>query len=363
MRILFDLKHPAQVHFFKHPIRILSAAGDQVLVTARAKDETTALLKALGIPYVCLSKPGKGLIGMGAEFGWRLARMLAVARQFRPDVLVARTGVTAGPVGRILGVPSIIFDDTEFARLQIGLSTPFATVVCTGLGYGGRFQGKEVRFNAPPHLACTHPSRFTPRAEVLLEHGVDARQPYVVLRLKAWQALHDWGTRAATDHEMGRLVEALSHHAKPIVSSERALPGHLQAYLNPVPVEGVHHLLAFARLYVGEGSCMAAEAACLGTPAIFLSPASRRGYLDALEKRYGHVTTVQTVSQAVERAEEWLRTDMKKQALAARDLLVRECEDPVEFTVSIIRRYGRRSRTRSGPASAYAKQEQGQWRN
>jgi predicted glycosyltransferase len=341
MRILFDLKHPAQVHFFKHPIRSLTAAGDDVLVTARAKDETTVLLGMLGIPYVCLSRPGKGLIGMGMEFGWRLARMLRVVRRFRPDVLVARTGVTVGPVGRILGVPSVIFDDTEFAGLQISLSAPFATVVCTGLGYGRRFPGKEIRFNAPPHLACTHPSRFTPRADVLRAHGVDPDQPYVVLRLKAWRALHDWGARGPTNREIGCLVEALRLHGRPIISAERALPVELQGYLNPLPVDAVHDLLAFARLYVGEGSCMAAEAACLGTPAIFLSPASRRGYLDALEQRYGHVTTVQTVSQAVERAREWLTPGMKEKALAARDRLVRECEDPVEFTMRVIRRYGR----------------------
>jgi predicted glycosyltransferase len=106
-------------------------------------------------------------------------------------------------------------------------------------------------------------------------------------------------------------------------------------------VDAVHDLLAFARLYVGEGSCMAAEAACLGTPAIFLSPASRRGYLDALEQRYGHVTTVQTVSQALQHAREWLTPGTKETALAARDRLVRECEDPVEFTMRVIRRYGR----------------------
>jgi len=341
MRILFDLKHPAQVHFFKHPIRLLTAAGDDVLVTARAKDETTALLDALGIPYVCLSRAGKGPIGMGMEFAWRLARMLRVVRRFRPDVLVARTGVTVGPVGRILGVPSVIFDDTEFAGLQISLSAPFATVVCTGLGYGRRFPGKEIRFNAPPHLACTHPSRFTPRTDVLRVHGVDPDQPYVVLRLKAWRALHDWGARGPANREIERLVEALRLHSRPIISAERALPVELQGYLNPLPVDAVHDLLAFARLYVGEGSCMAAEAACLGTPAIFLSPASRRGYLDALEQRYGHVTTVQTVSQAVEHAREWLTPGMKEKALAARDRLVRECEDPAEFTMRVIRRYGR----------------------
>ena len=38
MRVLFDLKHPAQVHFFKHAIAAFQESGDEVLITARDKD-------------------------------------------------------------------------------------------------------------------------------------------------------------------------------------------------------------------------------------------------------------------------------------------------------------------------------------
>ena len=141
---------------------------------------------------------------------------------------------------------------------------------------------------------------------------------------------------------MSRLVNVLQDYGRVIISTERPLPQDLHCYLNPLPASEVLHLLAHARLYVGEGSCMAAEAACLGTPAIFLSPASRRGYLDAMEQKYGHVTTVRDVPQAIERSKAWLTNrGMKDRALAARQRLVEESDDPLEFMLSVIQRYGR----------------------
>ena len=96
MRVLLDLKHPAQVLFFKDLVRVLRGRGDDILVTSRAKDETLELLDSLGIPHACLSGIGKGLPGMGLELVRRTARMLNIARRFRPDVLLARTGIVIG---------------------------------------------------------------------------------------------------------------------------------------------------------------------------------------------------------------------------------------------------------------------------
>ena len=341
MKILFDLKHPAQVHFFRHVIESLRTGGHEVLVTSRDKDETLALLAALGIENVCLSRMRTGLVGMGMELVLRTSRMLLLALRRRPDVLVARTGISVGIVGRLIRRPCIDFDDTEFASLQIRLSAPLATVICTGLGCARRFGRKERRFNAPPHLAYTHPSRFQPDPGRLRACGIEPDEPYVVIRLKAWRAIHDRGVEGAPDEEIVRLVRAIEEHARPVVSSERELPDELKPYTTPAGIDDSLHLLALARLYVGEGSCMAAEAACLGTPAVFLSPSSRRGYLDEIEKRYGHVTTVQTAPQAIEECRRRLVPACKAEAVAASRRLVEECDDPVGFMFDTITGCGR----------------------
>ncbi len=345
MRVLFDLKHPAQVLLFKDAIRILLGEGHRVLVTSRDKDETLALLDQLGIRHHRLSKTSRGLTGMGLELAWRTGRLLELAAQFHPQVMLAKTGISIGMVGRLLNVPTICYDDTEFASLQIALSAPFATVVCTGMGYERSFPGKEIRYDAPPHLAYTHPNRFRPDPDLLRSHGVEPDEPYAVLRLKEWQAIHDLGVKGYTQRDMIDLVEAVAERARPVISAEGAPPPELEEYVNPVPVKHVLHLLAFARLYVGEGSSMASEAACLGTPAVYLSPESRRGYLDEMERRYGHVTTVHSVRDASERSREWLADDgMKRKAADAHRRLLAECDDPVEFMLDVIRHFALRHR-------------------
>ena len=341
MRALFDINHPADVLFFEGAIRALRQRGHGVLVTSRVKDETQELLDGRGIAHTCLSRMGDGVAGMGRELVVRSLRLFRIARRFRPDVMTARTGVAMGLVGRALGVPTVAFEDTECAWLQTSLCAPFATVLCTGMGYGRRFPGKELHVEAPFQLAYTHPCRFRPDAGVLRRRGVAPGEPYVVVRVKAWRAMHDFGVRGPRDEEIAALVEALRAYGRPIISAERPLPAGLAAYENPLPPQDGLHLLAFARLYVGEGSSMAAEAACLGTPAIFLSPVSRRGYLDAIEQRYGHVTTVRTVRQATAVARRWLADPaLKGRAEQARRCLVSDCEDPGEFVPAVLLRFG-----------------------
>ena len=63
MRILFDLGHPAHVHYFKFLIRLLEKNGNQVLIVARGKDVTHRLLKNYGIPYLSRGKGSKSLLG------------------------------------------------------------------------------------------------------------------------------------------------------------------------------------------------------------------------------------------------------------------------------------------------------------
>jgi predicted glycosyltransferase len=351
MRVLFELAHPAQVQFFRPLAEALRREGDEVLAASRVKDETIEVLDALGMRHVCLSRMRAGMPAMAAELVSRTVRLIDVARRFGADVLVGKSGGCVGLAGRAVGRPVVVFEDTEIAWLQIFLSAPLATVVCTGMGYGRSFPGKQLRFDAPPQLAYTHPNRFTPDPDLLRRHGIDPDEPLIAFRIKAWGAMHDAFVRGPSDEDLLGMVESLEEYGRPVISTERPLPPALQRYASPIPPGHALDLLAFARLYVGEGSSMAAEAGCLGTPAIFISPSSRRGYLDEMEHRYGHVTTVGTPSDATERAREWLtRPDLAASGRDAARRLLADCADPVPFMLDVVRRCGQwRAVDRPGP--------------
>lgn len=339
MRVLFDLVHPAQVHFFKNAIGRLKADGHESLVVARGKDVALPLLDALMIQYDSISDKRGGALGLAQEWWLRAARLYRMAKLvFRPDVMVARVGVTAGPVGKLLGVPTVIYDDMEQARLQATVGMSFATYICTGLGYGRDFGRRQVRFAGPPVLAYLAPKYFTPDAERLRRCGVDPDDRLIFIRTVAWGASHDVGRKGSRPAELRRMVERLSKFGRVLISSEGPLPDELAAWRNPVAVEDIHHLLAFAAIALVEGGTMAAESAALGTPAVCLQ-SYNFGYLVALEKQYGLIARAGSVARALPIAEGLLELpDLRRQWAQKRDRLLAESEDVTEFQLRMIER-------------------------
>ena len=176
MRVLFDITHPANVHFFKHLIAMLQQEQHHVLVVSRNKDVTLSLLQDLNIPNLCLSEKRPGLIRAMKELVVRNLRLLRVARQFRPDVLVAASaGVSIGPVGAALGVPRLVFDQADLAYLQLALGLPFVTFICTGDGYLKDHGRRQIRFRSDSDHRPIVLHRFRGRRSVVIhrpqKHG------------------------------------------------------------------------------------------------------------------------------------------------------------------------------------------------
>lgn len=338
MKVLFDIVHPAQVHFFKNVIRLLRQRGDEVLVTARKKDIALELLEALGIECISISEKGSGIFSLAAELVVRNFRLWKIARKFRPDVMVARVGVAAGPVGKVLGIPTVVYDDMEHAKLQAAVGMTFATYICTGLGYYRDFGKRQVRFRGSPVLAYLGPKYFEPDKELLRRQGLDPDQSYIFIRTVSWGASHDVGRAGSTEKDLIRLVESLSRFGRIIISAEGPLPQPLSQYENPVGVENIHHLLAFASLCLVEGGTMAAEAAVLGTPAVCLEARDfKLGYLNALENEYGLIYQPDSFEKALEIAEELLaEQDLKQLWREKRKKMLAESDDVTRFQLDMI---------------------------
>lgn len=119
MKILVDIVHPADALFFLNPIRRWQKLGHTVSVVSRGnKDVTTDLLDALGIEHQSISNAGGNLFTLGLELVRREMALLRVARRFKPDVMCGFGGVAISHIGKLLGIPSVSFYDTERAPLQ-----------------------------------------------------------------------------------------------------------------------------------------------------------------------------------------------------------------------------------------------------
>lgn len=296
MRILVEMVHPADVHFYKHAIEIWRARGDEVLVHSRVKDCTLELLAALEIPNRSISALPRHKLGLPIELITRLGRMTHEGRRFRPDVLTGFSGVTVALAGHVLRRPSVVFYDTEIARLTNVFVYRLAGAVCTPDCYTGRVPGRHVTFPSYKELAYLHPQRFTPDPSVRDELGLDANEPFFLLRFVAWQASHDLGEQGLSSLFKQNLVTALRPYGRVFISSEVPLPESLSAYACPLPTHRLHHALALASLHVGESATMAAESAVLGVPAVYISDLGR-GYTDELDERYGLVHRFSTAEE------------------------------------------------------------------
>lgn len=337
MRVLFETVDTAHVHFFRQIARQLQHRGHDILFTARQKDITIQLLEMFDLPYRCISRRGEGLSGMAAELLARQVNLFKVVSQWKPDVIVAKNaGPAAGPVSFLKRVPFVVLEDTEHAKLQRAIGLPFATVIVTGDGYLKSHGKRQRQYRGVWPQAYLDPKYFTPQKEPLRRAGVDPDQPYMVLRTVAWEAAHDAGHRGVSRQVLEETVHRLQRYGRVLISAERPLPESLKAYANPVPVQDVHHLLAFATLYIGEGGSMAAEAAVLGTPGIFTS-VLYCGYLMALEKDYDMVYNTQTLQEGTAIAEKLLaQPDLKQQWRQKQQTLLAQSDDLCEFMIDII---------------------------
>lgn len=338
MKILIDVIHPAHVHFFKNAIKIWKEKGYGVIITAREKEMATHLLEKYELEYQLLSTMKKGILGLGRELlqhEWAVYRIL---KKEKPDVCTALGGPFIVHACKLSGIPSIVFYDTEFARLQNSITYPFADVICTPACYRDDLRKKQIRYNGYHELAYLHPNRFTPDAKVLDSIGLKEGDTFFIIRFVGWGAAHDIGESGLTLSTKIRIVRELERYGKVFISSEGELPADLKKYRSIIAPEKIHHVMAFATMLVGESATMASESAMLGVPSLFISTTGR-GYTDEQEKKYGLVFNFRDTQQneAFEKMVELLHTHNLKQVwMEKRDKMLQEKIDVTDFIVKFV---------------------------
>ena len=288
MRLLIDVLHPAHVHFFRHFLQEMGARGHDYLVLSRRKDVTTELLDAYGIAHRVISEQRPGRLRLAGELALRVGATSRSIRTFRPNVVMGLMGPSISVAARMHGVRTLVFYDNETTHRLNRIAARLANAWISPRGFRLEYGRKHLRYDGYHELAYLHPNRFTPEAGRLRAHGVDPERPFTLLRFVAWESIHDGGESGFSLEGKRRAVELLSRLGSVYISSEKPLPPEFERYRLSLPVEDIHHALAFATLVVGESSTMASEAACLGTFAGFVSK-SGRGVNDEQEARYGLV--------------------------------------------------------------------------
>ena len=111
--------------------------------------------------------------------------------------------------------------------------------------------------------------------------------PFFIMRFASLNAHHDSGIKGINTEIAQRLIDILAPHGTIYITSERPLEPQFEQYRIKINPLDMHHVMAFASLYIGDSQTMAAEAGVLGTPFVrFNDFVGRIGYLRELEDVY-----------------------------------------------------------------------------
>jgi uncharacterized protein len=341
MRILIDIGHPAHVHFYKHAAWKLIEKGHQVFFTARDKDVTVSLLKEYGFSYKILTEIGKGSLGLYKEFILREWALRKVIKEFKPDVMTELMGDFIAPLGFLLGIPTIVYTDSEPVAVDKILSYPFASALFTPTCFTNDIGKRQIRYAGYHELAYLAPKYFTPDPSVLKKINVKENEPFSVLRFVAWRASHDIGQKGFSTEVKRQVISTLEKYGRVFISSEKPLTDEFDHLRITLPPHQVHDLMYYAQLLMGDGATMATEACILGTPAVRSSSmALNMGNFVELMDRYQLVYSYYDPMEGLMKAESILSNKgSKDEWKQKRDIMLKDKIDVTALVIDSLENY------------------------
>lgn len=344
MKILINIGHPSHVHFFKNAIKKFQSKGYEIKVTAKDKDNSLYLLNNYGIKHEIAGR-SKNKISKIIEAIRRELNIYRIAKKFNPDILIGASGdFYVATTGWLLRKPSIIFEDSEVDKSIYWLCEPFATKICTPSGFTKSLNPKKhIRYEWYKELAYLHPNYFTPDDSIFQLLGLKPYEKYIIIRLVAWNAVHDIWQKGLTKEMIGKFIELSKKYGRVFISSESELPPDLKKYQIRIPPERIHDALFFAQMLIGDSQTMTTEAGILGTPAIrcnsFVGRNDMSNFIE-LEKKYGLIFNFNNPDKAIEKAIELIQqSDLKKRWIGRKEKLLNDKIDLTEFIIGLIENY------------------------
>ncbi len=288
MKVLFMISHPAHFHMFRYTIDNLQHDGHEVVVVIRPKDVLEQLCIDANMPYYKVkNRPKKwGMFGLAIFLIEKIIEVLHIARKEKPDMLVGSDGVLA-VVGKILRIPAFecYEDDGEAIALYAKMFFPIYTgLLGPQCCSAWKWESKKIGYPSYQELGYIHPNQFTPNKEIVEKYGIDTSKTYFVIRFAQLTAHHDVGIHGMNAQIAEHVVNMLKPYGQIYITSERELEPQFEPYRIRINPLDMHHVMAFASLYIGDSQTMAAEAGVLGTPFVrFNDFVGRLSYLHELE--------------------------------------------------------------------------------
>ena len=289
-RIAVFLGHPAHYHMFKNMVAQLESDGYEVSYFIKRKDILEDLVRESGHDYVVVrshERKNAGKLGLA----WAMFAMdVKVAYYLIKNKSQLLIGTYAPFLSHLTNVPMLITceDDASVVPLFAKLSYPYASaIICPTNCDGGKWDSQMIKYDGFQKLTYLHPNRFVPDKKIVEKYFGTVEKPFFLLRFSRLNAHHDGGVAGINAEVTQKIVEILEPYGNIYITSERPLEPQFEKYRLHIDPLDIHHVMAYASIYIGDSQSMAVEAAMLGTPSVrFNDFAGKIGVLEELEQKY-----------------------------------------------------------------------------
>lgn len=340
MRILMETTHPKDVNILKNIVFELEKNGGEVLLAARDKEGVFEKLDDFGIEYV----PGtnyKGFINKVVHIPSIEFWLYKIAKKFKPDMIFGPSSLYAAHVSKLLSIPYLCFSDceAEFNYTRY-LTIPFVTKIFVPNGFRLDLGNRMERFDGYLELTYLDPKHFKPDKSVLDGVGIDKNENYTLLRISSLTGFHDKhvGFSPLKDQvAIKNFIREAEKFGRVFISGDGSITKKFEDYKLEIDPNKFLDFLAYSSLYVGDGISVAAEAALLGIPSIYLSNEKRRwGFIEDLAE-HKVVLLTNNIEESKEKAKHILQNkDIQRDWKYRSKKLVAEKKDSVSFFVEKI---------------------------
>jgi predicted glycosyltransferase len=269
MKILFDIKHPAQLNLFKGLSNELREENWDVTICYLQRGKLPGIIKREYAVFNTI--PVGSSKGTRWSILWdgnvkRTLAFLDLIRKEQYNICVAASSIPLALACKIAGIPVIQFyDDPERRRINYinaSLSTQlfFPPIV--------RKNHKVSVFNCLKEWSYLSPKRFKPDNKILRHYGLEPHE-YIFVREVSNKSFNYYNQQ---DGIISRFAGMINPKAKVILSLEdksyaHRYPGHW--IILQEPVHDIHSLIYYSKLVISSGDSMAREGAMLGVPAVY----------------------------------------------------------------------------------------------
>lgn len=292
MNVLIELAHPAHFHYVKHTISNLERLGNRVVIAITSKDILEQLVKESGYDYINIQPIAhrKNMFGYIYDMVSRVWLVFVLCVRYNIDLLLGST-IEIAFVSWLLRRKDVNIGEDDASVLgtrYIRLLFPFVSCRLTPKTCdNGCLESYSAHFVGYMELGYLHPNHFTPCKSIVSRYDIDLDTPYFIIRFSKLNAHHDKGIKGINAEIAQHLIDILEPRGRVYITSERELEPQFEKYRVHINPLDMHHVMAFASLYIGDSQTMAAEAGVLGVPFVrFNDFVGRIGYLRELEDVY-----------------------------------------------------------------------------